>query len=149
MRAFLIGLALSLAAAAFITFGLSKRDQRVVREAQQAVTAQVVQKAAAVEAEVVPPHIETITRVRTVTKEIIREVPVYVPAGSCSLPPGWRLLHDAAAAGEVPDPAGIPDAAPVAPDEAASAVAANYGACLENAERLRALQQWVRGVSEQ
>jgi len=148
VRTFLIGLALSLAAAIFISFGLRKHDQQVIAVAQQEQTAQVVEKVAAVEAVVLPAHAEAKVRIQTVTKEIVREVPVYVPVGTCALPPGWRVLHDAAAAGEVPYPSGIPDAAPVDPQAAASAVADNYGTCHQNAEQLRALQQWLQGVTK-
>jgi hypothetical protein len=149
VRTLLLGLVIALASAAITVFGLSKHDQRVIREAQQVETAQVVQKAAEAEAAVLPPHVETVTRIKTITKETIREVPVFVPVdGACPLPPGWRVLHDAAAAGEVPDPSRIPDAAPADPQAAASAVADNYGSCHENAEQLRALQQWLLKVSQ-
>lgn len=39
-------------------------------------------------------------RIRNTTKEIIREVEVRIPADACPLPPDWRVLHDAAAAGQ-------------------------------------------------
>lgn len=58
------------------------------------------------------------TRIQYVTKEVLREVPVLVPVDSCPLPPGWRVLHDAAAAGQAP-------AAPAGPDGPASAPAAD------------------------
>lgn len=38
-------------------------------------------------------------RIRTVTKEITREIEVRIPADACPLPADWRVLHDAAAAG--------------------------------------------------
>ena len=53
------------------------------------------------------------TRIYTEIKEVIREVPVLIPAGSCDLPPGFRVLHDAAAGGPLPAAASGPDAAPV------------------------------------
>lgn len=74
---------------------------------------------------------------------IVREVPVFVPAGSV-LPGGFRLFHDAAAAnGAVPDPAAIPDAAPVDAQAVAGTVADNYATYHEVAERLTSLQDWV------
>lgn len=86
------------------------------------------------------------TRTRTITKEIVRAVPVLVPAGACPLPDGWRVLHDAAAAGEVVDhsAAGRVDDGPVSAEEAAETVAENYGTYHELADRHRALQQYVR-----
>lgn len=82
-------------------------------------------------------------RIRIVTKTIIKEVPVYVKADACPMPSGFRVLHDAAADGEVPDPARIADAAPVPAQDAAATVADNYGTCLANAARLTGLQEWV------
>lgn len=101
---------------------------------------QRVAVSAKVDAQVTP----VITKIKTVTKETISYVPVYVPTGSCPLPGGFRVLHDAAAQGLLPDAAGIPDAAAVAPDAAAETVVGNYGTCLENAARLDGLQEWVR-----
>lgn len=54
-------------------------------------------------------------------------------------------LHDAAAAGELPEPARDADAAAagIALSAVAGTVVANYQTCHENAEQLRALQQWL------
>jgi len=87
--------------------------------------------------------VKVVRQIEVVTETITKEVPVYVPSDTPALPAGWRLLHDAAARGEVPDAAGIADAAPVAADAAASTIVANYGACRATAERLRAWQQWA------
>jgi hypothetical protein len=94
-------------------------------------------------------RIKSATRIVTVTKEIEREVPVLVPAGTPDLPPGWRVLHDAAAQGvQLPDPAQRADAAPVAASAAATTVNANYGACRGQDDAYQKLQQWLRGVKE-
>ncbi|MDO9602064.1 MAG: hypothetical protein Q7J02_07100, partial [Rhodocyclaceae bacterium] len=55
-------------------------------------------------------------------------------------------LHDAAAAGRIPQAAGAADALPagIALSAAAGTVADNYQRCHENAEQLIALQEWVR-----
>jgi hypothetical protein len=50
-------------------------------------------------------------KIRSVTKEIIREVPARIPADACPLPPDWRVLHNAAAEGKSPAAASGPDAA--------------------------------------
>lgn len=50
--------------------------------------------------------VQVIERVRTVHEKgstIIQKVPEYIPAGACDLPPGFRVLHDAAARNEVPN----------------------------------------------
>ena len=61
---------------------------------------------------------------------------------------GFVRLHDAAAAGELPEPARDADAAAagIALSTVAGTFAANYQTCHENAEQLRALQEWIRGA---
>jgi len=81
---------------------------------------------------------------------IVKEVPRYVPIeadAACAVPRGFVRLHDAAAAGTVPDPnpGGI-NAAPsgVALSAVASTVAGNYTDSLANSEQLKTLQQTLR-----
>lgn len=91
-------------------------------------------------------------QIRTVTRDIIREVPVYVTAkadAGCVVTTGAVRLHDAAATGTPPT---LPDATG-APNDAASAVdlsalvataAENYGTCRADQGRLADLQAWIR-----
>lgn len=92
-------------------------------------------------------EVQYIDRVKVIREKgdaIIREVPVFVPAGSGELGGGFRLLHDAAATGgPVPDAAGIPDAAPVPAQDVAATVLPNYADYHEVAARLTGLQDWV------
>lgn len=77
-------------------------------------------------------------------RTIIKEVPVYVPADSCALPGGFRLLHDAAALGvPLPGPAAIADAAPVPAQDVARTVAENYTGCRGNAEAVNGWNEWA------
>lgn len=88
---------------------------------------------------------------KTVTETIEKEVIRYVPlSADLVLPLGWRLLHDAAAAGAVPQaPAGADVAAPsVTASAAAKTVIGNYGAARICQAQLEALQDWVRGEYE-
>lgn len=89
-----------------------------------------------------------VERVKVITNTIKERIEVYVPSDAPDLPAGWRVLHDAAARGEEPDPtaAGGPDAATVSAQDAASTVAENYGACRADQARLMALQEYVRDV---
>lgn len=118
---------------------LAAAETRALKEgvritaARQIVTDRIVLK-----------YVPAIERQTVVTETILKEVRIYVPTDSPPLPGGFRVLHDAAAAGEVPDPARIPHAAPVAADAAAETVAANYGACRLNAVRLQGMQEWAR-----
>lgn len=89
-------------------------------------------------------RIQAKERIHTEVKELIREVPIRVPAASsCPLPGGWRMLHDAAATGNPPPPPGGPDDPPASPQDAAATVVDNYGTCRDIANQLRGLQQWV------
>lgn len=108
----------------------------------------IERKASAAAREALSARAESTARIQYVTKEIIREVPVYVPAGTPDLPGGWRVLHDAAATGSPPDPARSADAAAVAAQDAAGTVVDNYGTCRDTADQLEKLQQWIRGVTQ-
>ncbi len=88
--------------------------------------------------------VRVVEKIAVVTETIIKEVPIYVPSDAPDLPAGWRLLHDAAARGQVPDPAALAHAAPVAADAAAATLTKNYGQCREAAARLIGLQEWIR-----
>lgn len=92
---------------------------------------------------IVEKHIEYRERIKYITKTVKENVYVYVPQGTADLPGGFRVLHDAAARGEVPNPAGVTDAAPVPAQDAAATVAENYGTCNDTADQLERLQQWV------
>ena len=94
---------------------------------------------------------EAQVQIRTVTRTLIQEVPVYVTPDAddrCIVPVGFVRLHDAAAAGgAVPEPAGLADDAPSGLELSAVAagVAENYGdVCRANAQQLSDLQAWVR-----
>jgi len=112
-------------------------------EAQNAALAQQVKQRVVTE-RVVTKYVDRVQVVKGRTQTIIKEVPIYVPADSPLLPAGFRVLHDAAAKGELPDPARIADAAPVPAQDAASTVASNYGQCHETEAQLTALQEWIR-----
>lgn len=100
---------------------------------QQAVTERVVTK-----------YVDRIQVVREKGATIIQRIPQYVPSTACPLPGGFRLLHDSAALGTLPDAAALPDAAPVPADTAAETVVRNYTTCHATEEQLTALQEWVR-----
>lgn len=96
---------------------------------------------------------EYVDRVQTIREKgdtIIKEVTRYVPAqadAACVVPHGFVRLHDAAAAGAVPDPGtGDADAAPsgVALSAVAGTVTGNYTDSHANSEQLSTLQQALR-----
>lgn len=87
---------------------------------------------------------------RTITKEVPRYVqspaPVCADAGLHS--GGFRVLHDAAAAGVDPDPAGVAAAAPVDAGAAAETIAGNYGTCGEWRAQVIGWQRWYEAVGK-
>lgn len=102
---------------------------------------------------VVTEYVDRVKVVRQAGETIIKEIPIYVPAqadAACLVPRGFVRLHDAAAQGVVPEPAGNSDASPagVALSTVAGTVAENYTACRANAEQLIALQSWILEMKE-
>lgn len=78
------------------------------------------------------------------TRTVVREV--FVPVDSGNLSGGFRLYHDAAATDTIPDPARIPDAAPVAITDVADTIEYNYQQCHKAYARL---EEWNRWAAEQ
>lgn len=112
---------------------------------QQAEIAQLKQKEAELSTKVVTKYIDKITVVKEKNNEISKYVNNAADA-KCQLPVSFSVLHDAAAKNELPDAARASDASAsgIALSTATSAVVENYGTCFQNAEQLRALQEWVR-----
>lgn len=148
-------LALAALGAALVGFGWIKGaahvqadwDAAVQKQNQQA--AAVRQRQAQATVKVVTQYVDRVRIVREKGETIIKEVPIYVPVqadAACTINRGFVRLHDAAAAGELPDPAGDADAAAagIALSAVAGTVAANYQTCHENAGQLRALQAWIK-----
>ena len=147
-------LAMAALAAALIGVGWIKGASHVQAQWDAAVQQQTLQAAAVRQKQaeatvkVVTEYVDRVRVVREKGDTIIKEVPVYVPVqadAACTINRGFVRLHDAAAAGDLPEPAGDADAAPagIALSAVAGTVAANYQTCHENAEQLRALQGWV------
>lgn len=147
-------LALVLLAAALIGFGWIKGAGHVQSQWNTAAQHQNLQATAIRERQaqatvkVVTQYVDRVRVVREKGDTMIKEVPVYVPVqadAACTINRGFVRLHDAAAAGELPEPARDADAAAagLALSAVAGTVAANYQTCHENAEQLRALQVWV------
>nr|DAQ81583.1 MAG TPA: hypothetical protein [Caudoviricetes sp.] len=104
----------------------------------------VVNKArAAIAAPIEKKVVQKVTEIAVVTETIVKEVPVYVKTSDCPMSPGFRVLHDAAADGRLPDPANIPDAAPAPAAEVASTVATNYGTCNKALTIVNGWQEWA------
>ena len=150
-------LALTALGVALIGFGWIKGASHVQARWDAAIQQQALQTAsirerhAQARVKVVTQYVDRVRVVREKGETIIKEVPVYVPVqadAACSINRGFVRLHDAAAAGELPEPARDADAAAagIALSAVAGTVADNYQTCHENAEQLRALQAWISEV---
>lgn len=147
-------LAIAALAVALIGFGWIKGAGHVQAQWAAATQQQTLQTAAVrlrqaeATVKVVTQYVDRVRIVREKGDTIIKEVPVYVPVqadAACTINRGFVRLHDAAAAGELPESAGDADAtaADIALSTVAGTVVANYQTCHENAEQLKALQAWV------
>ena len=81
-----------------------------------------------------------------VNREIIKEVAGKQLDAQCTLPKSTVSLHDSASRNEVPERAAATDGAPsgVEASRLLDRVIENYGACHENAEKLRMWQEWYK-----
>ena len=81
-----------------------------------------------------------------VNREIIKEVAGKQLDAQCTLPKSTVSLHDSASRNEVPERAAATDGTPsgVEASKLLDTVVENYGACHENAEKLKMWQEWYR-----
>lgn len=119
------------------------------RAAMQTQIAKEKERQAQVVVRTVIEYQDRIKVVKEKGDEIVRQIPVLVPSGGCLLGGGFRVLHDAAASGELPaDPGSAAAAAdPVEASAAIETVAENYAACRADQARLTALQQLVKEIT--
>ena len=89
---------------------------------------------------------EYVDRVKVVKEKeyVYRDKIVTVPS-KCELSDGWVRLHDASARGDDAGTTDFTDETPsgIRDTEALGTVVENYSICHQNAEQLKALQQWV------
>ena len=79
-----------------------------------------------------------------ITREIVRDTAGRQLDAQCSLPRSTVSLHDSASGNQVPDRAAAVDGTPsgIEASRFLDRVIENYGACYENAEKLKAWQEW-------
>ena len=113
-------LVLAVLGVALVGFGWIKGASHVQAQWDAAIQQQALQTAAIRERQsqatvkVVTQYVDRVRIVREKGETIIKEVPVYVPVqadAACTINRGFVRLHDAAAAGDLPEPARDADAA--------------------------------------
>lgn len=81
-------------------------------------------------------------------KTITKLVPQFIPDGTCDLPGGFRVLHDAAITGSIPTAADGTNGQPVSVETATTTVTENYTTCQAAITDLEGLREWVRQQRE-
>jgi hypothetical protein len=125
----------------------AKWEKEVLKKDLQ--ISQLETKAAQKTTEVVEKVVTKVIKVKGETREIIKNVPVYITKeddSKCDIPNSFVQLHDMAAQGKVPDSTSVPDAgtSDIKLSGVATTVSENYGTCREIREKYLGLQDWVR-----
>lgn len=103
-------------------------------------------KQAVVSDKTITEYVDRVQFVQGKSREIIKEVKVYVQ-DTCTLSAGWRMLHDSAVNNELPSASRVADEEAVGLEAATQTIIENYQACNVNSETLSSLQGWVREQS--
>jgi hypothetical protein len=134
----------ALVIAAYFYGGVSYREQiaemkqrvRIAEEKSQQVNTVIETK--------IIEKVKVVKQNVYITREIVKEVAGKQLDAQCSLPRSTISLHDSASRNEVPQRAESTDGTPsgIEASRLLDRVIENYGACHENAEKLKAWQQW-------
>ena len=139
-----IVMALGTAAGWGFHLGIKKLWDYQVEQAKQAV--KIIVKQGEVTERVVTKYVKVKAKAEVIEKTVEKEVIRYVDKnpGYC-LDPDWGRLHDAST-GAVPKAGPEPDGEGGAPTaaEALQTVTQNNARCIRTADRLDAIQDWVR-----
>jgi len=137
---------LALVIAAYFYGGISYREQiaemkqriRIAEEQSQQVNTVIETK--------IIEKVKVVKQNVYITREIVRDTAGRQLDAQCSLPRSTVSLHDSASLNQVPDRAAAVDgtASGIEASRLLDRVIENYGACHENAEKLKAWQEWYR-----
>jgi hypothetical protein len=130
--------------AAYFYGGISYRDQIAEMKQQIQIAEERSQQVNTVIETKIIEKVKVVKENVYITREIVKEVAGQQLDAQCSLPQSTVSLHDSASRNEVPQRAAATDGTPsgVEASRLLDRVIENYGACHENAEKLKAWQQW-------
>ena len=136
----------ALVIAAYFYGGISYREQiaemkqrvRIAEEKSQQVNTVIETK--------IIEKVKVVKQNVYITREIVRDTAGQQLDAQCSLPRSTVSLHDSASLNQVPQRAAAVDGTPsgIEASRLLDRVIENYGACHENAEKLKAWQEWYR-----
>jgi hypothetical protein len=141
----LVGVA-ALVIAAYFYGGISYREQIAEMKQRVRIAEQQSQQVNRVIETKIIEKVKVVKQNVYITREIVRDTAGRQLDTQCSLPRSTVSLHDSASLNQVPDRAAAVDGTPshIEASRLLDRVIENYGACHENAEKLRAWQEWYR-----
>jgi len=136
----------ALVIAAYSSGGISYREQIAEMKQRVRIAEEQSQKVNAVIETKIIEKVKVVKQNVYITREIVRDTAGRQLDAQCSLPRSTVSLHDSASGNQVPQRAESTDGTPsgIEASRLLDRVIENYGACHENAEKLRAWQEWYR-----
>ena len=141
----LVGI-VALVIAGYFYGGISYREQIAEMKQRVRIAEEQSQKVNTVIETKIIEKVKVVKQNVYITREIVKEAAGRQLDAQCSLPRSTVSLHDSASLNQVPQRAAAVDGTPsgVEASRLLDRVIENYGACHENAEKLRAWQEWYR-----
>jgi len=136
----------ALVIAGYFYGGISYREQIAEMKQQVRIAEEQSQKVNTVIETKIIEKVKVVKQNVYITREIIRDTAGQQLDAQCSLPRSTVSLHDSASGNQVPQRAAAVDGTPsgIKASQLLDRVIENYGACHENAEKLKAWQEWYR-----
>ena len=136
----------ALVIAAYFYGGISYREQIAEMKQQIKVAEEKSQQVNTVIETKIIEKVKVVKQNVYITREIVRDTAGRQLDAQCSLPRSTVSLHDSASLNQVPQRAAAVDGTPsgIEASRLLDRVIENYGACHENAEKLKAWQEWYR-----
>jgi len=136
----------ALVIAGYFYGGISYREQIAEMKQRVRIAEEQSQKVNAVIETKIIEKVKVVKQNVYITREIVRDTAGRQLDAQCSLPRSTVSLHDSASGNQVPQRAAAVDGTPsgIEASQLLDRVIENYGACHENAEKLKAWQEWYR-----
>ena len=136
----------ALVIAGYFYGGISYREQIAEMKQRVRIAEEQSQKVNTVIETKIIEKVKVVKQNVYITREIVRDTAGRQLDAQCSLPRSTISLHDSASLNQVPQRAESTDGAPsgIKASQLLDRVIENYGACHENAEKLKAWQEWYR-----
>jgi len=137
---------MALVIAGYFYGGISYREQIAEMKQRVRIAEEQSQKVNTVIETKIIEKVKVVKQNVYITREIIRDTAGQQLDAQCSLPRSTVSLHDSASGNQVPQRAAAVDGTPsgIKASQLLDRVIENYGACHENAEKLKAWQEWYR-----